>query len=284
MDERSDIPSMLGTTPLAPDWVPPTVDTSRPNPARIHDYYLGGRDNFPADRLAGDQALAVMPTIATTARENRAFVARAIDYLVRRAGIRQFIDVGTGFPTVDRAHEIAQRIAPESRVLYVDNDPIVLVHARAAPASAPEGCTAYLHADLRDSESILRETAGVLDPARPTALLLLAMLHFLPDEWRPAAAVASLLRDLGSGSHLVVSHLTSEWDTARVTRLVHTYRDNGMPCVARGGERLAADFFADLDMVEPGIVPIAEWRPTDDTRSLPARQDVPFVGGVGRVP
>lgn len=284
MGERADPSSLHGTTPLAPDWVPPRVDTSRPHPARIYDYYLGGHDNFPADRLAGDQALAAMPTVATAARENRAFLTRVISYLVRKAGIRQFIDIGTGIPTVGSVHETAQRLVPASRVLYVDNDPIVLVHARAALTSTPAGRTAYLHADLRDPEKIQRAAAELLDLTRPIALLMLAILHFVPDEWRPVDAVGALLGDMSGGSHLVVSHLSAEWAPERVARLVNAYRDNGLPCVARSGERMAADFFTGLDLVDPGIVPIAEWCPTDDTRALPARQDIPLIAGVARVP
>jgi hypothetical protein len=168
-------------------------------------------------------------------------------------------------------------------VLYVDNDPIVLVHARAVLSATAAGRTAYLDADLRDPDVILRQAAEVFDLTRPTALLLFAVLHFVPDEWRPAESVAGLLAGLGGDSCLAMSHLTPEYEPHAVDRLVGVYRDNGLPCVARSADTLAAGFFANLELVDPGVVPIAEWRPADDVRALPARQDVPLIGGVGRL-
>ena len=171
------------------------LDTSRPHPARVYDYLLGGKSNFAADRALAEKMLQGAPDLRIAARENRAFLGRAVQYLAGEAGVRQFLDIGTGLPTADNVHEVAQRIAPESRVVYADNDPMVLAHARVLLASAPEGRTAYVHADLRDPAQILTDpqVRDVLDFDRPIALVLVAVLHFLPDEDKPAEVVAALL-------------------------------------------------------------------------------------------
>ncbi len=183
-----------------------------PHSARMYDYYLGGKDNYAADREAAEQALAVFPHLRTYASQNRAFLHRAVRYLAADAGVRQFVDVGTGIPTSPNLHEIAQRVAPDARIVYVDNDPIVLVHARALLTGTPQGRTAYVDADLRRPDEMIAvpEFAATLDPARPIALSLIAILHFFPDADRPADIVARLCERLPAGSFLVVSHGTAE--------------------------------------------------------------------------
>ena len=191
--------------------LPTEIDTSRPHPARIYDYFLGGKDNFAADREVAEKVLASWPAIRIGARENRRSWP-GVRYLAGEAGIRQFLDIGTGLPTADNVHEVAQAVAPSARVVYVDNDPLVLAHARALLTSSPEGRTAYIHADLRDPAAILRDpaTRDVLDFSQPVALMLVAVLHFLPDEDKPAEIVATLLDALPPGSYLVASHITGE--------------------------------------------------------------------------
>ena len=192
--------------------IPPEIDTSKPHPARMYDYFIGGKNHFAADRETAAKVLQNSPSTRTAARENRAFLGRAVRYLAAEAGIRQFLDIGTGLPTTSNVHEVAQAVAPSSRVVYTDNDPMVLAHARALLTSAPEGRTAYIHADLRDPAAILSDpaTRDVLDFSQPIALMLVAVLHFIPDEDNPAAILATLLDALPSGSYLVASHSTAE--------------------------------------------------------------------------
>src|SRR6201996_1517920 len=187
--------------------LPTGIDTSRPHPARPYDYFLGGKNNFAADREVADKVLAGWPAIRVGVRENRKFLARVVRYLAGDAGIRQFLDIGTGLPTADNVHEVAQSVAPSARVVYADNDPLVLAHARALLTSSPEGRTAYIHADLRDPASILSDPAvqQVLDLGRPVALMLVAVLHFVPDEFEPARVLRTLTDALPSGSYVVAS-------------------------------------------------------------------------------
>ena len=206
------------------------LDTSRPHPARVYDYLIGGKSNFAADRALAEKMLQETPGLRTAARENRAFLGRAVQYLAGEAGVRQFLDIGTGLPTVDNVHEVAQRIAPESRVVYADNDPMVLAHARELLTSAPEGRTAYVHADLRDPARILADprVRDVLDFGRPVALVLVAVLHFLPDEDKPAEVVAALLDALPSGSYLVASHTALDHAPAPVAAMERAARAGGI--------------------------------------------------------
>jgi hypothetical protein len=193
---------------------PEGIDTTRPHPARVYDYLLAGKDHFAVDRVTAEKALDAVPTLRVAARENRAFLGRAVRYLVAEAGIRQFLDVGTGLPSASNVHEVAQSIVPECRVVYVDNDPIVLAHARALLASEPQGKTAYIEADLRQPDRILADPTvlGTLDFSQPIALMLVAILHFIPDEEHPAGIVRTLLGALPSGSYLVASHGSTEYD------------------------------------------------------------------------
>jgi hypothetical protein len=256
-------------------------DTSIARQARIYDYLLGGKDNFAADREAAEQAIAAFPGLVAWARNNRAFLARAARYLVSEVGIRQFLDVGTGLPTAENTHEVAQRIAPESRVVYVDNDPVVLVHARALLTSSPEGATAYVQADLRDSETILRAAADTLDFTRPVALMLLAILHVVPDADNPWAIVSRIMAALPSGSYLVISHPASDVRAAEIAEMTRRFNDRLGSVVAAGRTRdEVARFFTGLELVPPGIVSTGQWRP--DSGADPGVE--PAYAAMGRKP
>ena len=191
------------------------IDTTTAHPARVYDYWLGGKDNFAADREAGEQALLAYPQLAEAVQSNRAFLARAVRFLTQEAGIRQFLDIGTGIPAANNTHQVAQREAPDSRIVYVDNDPIVLAHARALLKSTPQGACDYIEADLHNPEAILAEAARTLDFGKPVALMLLAVLQFIPDSEDPYALVSRLLAALPSGSYLVVSHPTDDFNPNR---------------------------------------------------------------------
>ena len=196
------------------DSPPPGIDLSRPHTARMYDYLLGGKDHFAIDRETMEVGLRSWPAVRVYARENRNFLARAVEYLTREAGVRQFLDIGTGLPSANNVHEVAQRITPEARVVYVDNDPLVLSHAKALLTSHPAGRTAYIHADLREPQAILRHPVvrDTLDFSQPIALMLVAILHFIPDSDDPAGIVAALMSALPPGSYLVSSHVTAELD------------------------------------------------------------------------
>jgi len=254
--------------------------TDRPQAARMYDYYLGGKDNFPADRRAAEAALAAFPTLRIAAQQNRAFLHRAVRYLAAEAGIRQFLDVGTGIPTSPNLHEVAQSVAPQSRVVYADNDLLVLAHARALLTSKPEGRTAYVHGDLRDVEAILSapEIPATLDLTEPIAVSLIAILHFLDDEDDPYGVVRRLIDQLPAGSHLIVSHITADFDPA-VGDAVEVYRARGVSARARSREEIVR-FFDGLDLVEPGIQPVHRWRPDTDTDLTPTDAEVSVYGAV----
>ena len=261
------------------------IDTSRPNAARMYDYLLGGKDHFAVDRETAERAIQAIPTGRTAARENRTFLGRAVRYLVAEAGMRQFLDIGTGLPSANNVHEVAQQEVPESRVVYVDNDPIVLSHARALLTSTPQGRSAYIQADLCDPEKILTDAAllDTLDLSKPVALMLVGILHFVPDEWNPARAVATLLGALPSGSYLAASHGSPEFNPEGTAMWTRTYRDSGVPFQLRTTDEFAELAFAGLDLVDPGLVVVSEWRPSSDgPRPLPA--EVGIVGGVARKP
>jgi hypothetical protein len=249
----------------------------------MYDYLLGGKDHFAIDRETMEAALRSWPGARVYARENRNFLARTVEYLAREAGIRQFLDIGTGLPSANNVHEVAQRIAPDSRVVYVDNDPLVMAHARALLTSGPAGRTAYIHEDLRDPEKILgnpvaRET---LDFSQPIALMLVAVLHFIRDDEDPAGIVATLMEALPPGSYLVSSHVTAELDPEGVHGLERAYRGAGLPAQARTGADFGRLFFPGLELVDPGVVPITDWRATaGQPRPLPS--EVSCNGAVAR--
>jgi S-adenosyl methyltransferase len=263
----------------------PTIDTTKPHSARMYDFYLGGKDNFAADREIAELAMQSWGAVRTAVRENRAFLGRAVRHLVSEAGIRQFLDIGTGLPSANNVHEVAQATAPSCRVVYVDNDPIVLAHARVLLTSHPDGRTAYIDADLRDPEGILSapEVRDTLDLDQPVALMLVAILHFLPDEDEPAGIVATLLDALPSGSYLVASHVTPEHDPVGVRGLVRAYQQGGVAAQVRTADEFAWLAFRGLEMVDPGLVLVSDWRPTGrGPRPLPA--EVSWYGGIGRKP
>jgi S-adenosyl methyltransferase len=261
--------------------IPSEIDTSRPHPARLYDYYLGGKNHFAADREMADKVVAAVPGVRTGPRENRAFLGRAVRYLAEEAGIRQFLDIGTGLPTTGNVHEVAQSVDPSCRVVYVDNDPLVLAHARALLTSTPEGRTAYIHADLRSPADILSspEVRDVLDFSRPIALVLAAVLHFVSDEHKPAEIVATLLDALPPGSYLAASHGTIEHYPPGTGAAVKAYQSGRVPFHPRDSDEFAGLAFSGMRLVPPGVVLVSEWRP--DTRGpRPRAAEVNTYGGV----
>jgi S-adenosyl methyltransferase len=241
----------------------PVIDTTKAHPARIYDYWLGGKDNFAADREAGEMALKAYPQLAMAVQSNRAFLARAVRYLTSEAGIRQFLDIGTGIPAADNTHEVAQREAPDSRIVYVDNDPIVLVHARALLTSTDQGACAYIQADLRDPANILAQAAETLDLARPVALMLLAVLQFIGDDEDPYALVSRLVAALPSGSYLVISHPTDDFNPNK-GESIQKYNERSSDQAVLRGQEETARFFGGLELVDPGVVAVSQWRPDSD--------------------
>jgi S-adenosyl methyltransferase len=247
--------------------------------ARVYDYLLGGKDNFAADREAAEQAMRINPDIVSTVRANRAFLVRTTSYLVGQAGIRQFLDIGTGMPTNRNIHEVAQSIAPESRIVYVDHDPIVLTHARALLSSDPQGATDYLEADLREPGKILAEAAHTLDFSRPVAIMLISILHLILDRDDPYDLVSRLVSAAAPGSYVVISHAASDIDTGAMISMTNRLNElMAQQSVPRTHREVAA-FFAGLDLIEPGLVRIPEWRPASVSDSAVRAQ---MWGAVGR--
>ncbi|WP_327678429.1 SAM-dependent methyltransferase [Streptomyces sp. NBC_00467] len=246
---------MTGTEPTSP-----RIDTSKPHPARVYDWFLGGKDNYPVDEELGRQIMSIDARAKHVARTNRWFMHRVTRWLAGEAGITQYLDVGTGIPTEPNLHQIAQGIAPEARVVYTDNDPIVLTHAEALLRSTPAGVTDYIQADVREPELILEQARKVLDFDRPVALSLVALLHFVGDADRPYDLVARLVDALPSGSYLVLSQLTSDFDPEAVQRGVQMYAAGGVTLAPRTQTEIAR-FFEGLDVVEPGIVQLTRWHP-----------------------
>jgi len=242
----------------------PKIDATVPHSARIWNYWLGGKDNYPVDRQAGEQTIAVLPEIVDIARASRHFLVRVVRYLAAEAGIRQFLDIGTGLPTVNNTHEVAQSVAPESRVVYVDNDPLVLVHARALLTSSPEGATDYIDADARDVEDILKGAAATLDFTRPVAITMLGILPFIGDDDEARGVVRRLLAAVPAGSYLAITHSTSEASGERVIEAVRQWNAVApTPYTLRGPAQIAA-FFEGLELIEPGLVPCPRWRSDPD--------------------
>jgi hypothetical protein len=261
---------------------PPNIDSSVPHTARVWNYWLGGKDNYPVDRIAGEQVLELIPRMAVGARAVRSFLVRAVRYLVDEVGIRQFLDVGTGLPTVNNTHEVAQATAPECRIVYVDNDPLVLVHARALLTSTREGGTDYLDADLRDPDRILQEAARTLDFTQPIGLMLLGILNHIVDDDEAHAIVNRLLDALPSGSYLALSHPTAEVDGEAMIEGMRIWNESGgtPPIVARSQRELIR-FFDHLELLEPGVVSVSHWRPDQGQLGTAA---VFEYCGVGRKP
>jgi hypothetical protein len=238
------------------------LDTGTAHIARVYDYWLGGKDNFAADRVAGDEALQAFPGLISSVRANRAFLARTVRYLAGERGIRQFLDIGTGIPASNNTHEVAQAVDPGSRVVYVDNDPMVLAHARALLSSGPHGATNYIDADLRETGKILETAASTIDFSQPVAVMLIAVLHLIRDEDNPRQIIEQLMAAVPPGSSLTISHVPNDMHLGamsdmsdRLNRLLaqaSTYRSHGE----------VSGFFAGLELVEPGVIPIQQWRPS----------------------
>jgi S-adenosyl methyltransferase len=260
--------------------VPPELNTGVPQTARIWNYWLGGKDNFPVDRAVGDQILEAFPAIVENARASRAFLARAVEYLAGEVGIRQFLDIGTGLPTANNTHQVAQAVAPECRIVYVDNDPIVLVHARALLTSSPEGATNYIDADLRDPDKILKEAARTLDLTQPVAIMLMGILGHIADDNEAQSIVKRLLGGVPTGSYLTMNDGT---DTSEeVVEAARIWNQSASPTYhLRSPDRIAR-FFDGLELVEPGVVSPPRWHPEPGTSGLPAEID--SACGVARKP
>ncbi|MFJ5597548.1 SAM-dependent methyltransferase [Micromonospora parva] len=257
---------------------PQKIDTSVPHSARIWNYWLGGKDNFAVDREAGDQYRQVFPGVVDVARASRQFLVRSIMFLAADAGIRQFLDVGTGLPTANNTHEVAQRIAPEARIVYVDSDPLVLVHARALLVGTAEGRTAYIDGDLHDPAAVIAEAGKTLDFAQPIGLILSGVMGHVPDYETARSITRQLVAALPSGSYLSLNDGTS-LISAEMQQAQDDYNDSGAtPYTLRSPDQIAG-FFDGLELVEPGVVPCPQWRP-DDAVDTPV--DIDAFGGVGR--
>ncbi len=257
----------------------PTFDTSIAHQARIYDYLIGGKDNFAADRVAGDAMIAAQPGTVAGLRANRQYMRRVVHYLAAEARIRQFLDLGTGIPAAPNVHQVAREVAPESRVVYVDYDPVVLSYARALMVGTPEGRTDFIDADLRETEEVLERSAQVLDFSKPVAVTVLMTLHALSDADDPHAVIAKVMRAMPSGSHLALTHPASDIDAERMAAMreranqlsfqQYTFRDRSQ--ISR--------FFDGLDLVAPGVVPVEQWHP-----AIATEQTSPVWAGVGRKP
>jgi hypothetical protein len=254
----------------------PQIDTTVPHSARIWNYWLGGKDNYLVDREAGDKYREAYPQIVDIARAGRQFLARAVRFLAAEAGVRQFIDVGTGLPAPENTHEIAQRVAPECRIVYVDNDPLVLIHARALLASVPEGSCDYADADMRDPGAILAAAERTLDLSRPVAVLFIGVLGHVPAYGESRAIVEAVMGGVAAGSYLVLKDSVA--GQARLKANEQYEQTGAVPYASRTAEQVAG-YFAGLDLVPPGVVPVGDWRPGPGSPT-PAQAD--SLGGVGR--
>ncbi len=251
-----------------------------PHSARVYNYWLGGKDHFDADRCAAEEVIRHRPEVVAGARANRAFLARVVRYLAAECGIRQFLDIGTGLPAPASTHEVAQLVARDSRIVYVDNDPLVLVYARALLTGSREGACGYVDADVRDTGTILEQAARILDFSKPVAVLLLAILHLIPDTDSPAAIAARLARGLAPSSYVAISHMTADFAPDEVTAAASAYNVLApIPVTARTHTEVTA-LFGSLPLVAPGVVPITEWRPNAPVQ--PA-QPADLYAGLARI-
>jgi len=275
-DDRSAVPG----GPEELDTTATGIDTTVPHSARIWNYWLGGKDNFAVDREAGDAWAATFPGVRDIALASRSFLTRSIRYLAEEAGIRQFLDIGTGLPTADNTHQVAQRIAPEARIVYIDNDPMVLAHARALLTSTKQGVTAYINADLGETDKIMAEAGKTLDFAKPIGLILSGVMGHVTDTDQARSIVRNLMGYLPSGSYLSLNDGTSVVGGEQVEQATQDYNESGaIPYVQRTPEEIAS-FFDGLELVEPGVVSCPRWRPEDPAGDLPAEVDA--FGGVAR--
>jgi hypothetical protein len=261
----------------------PRFDTSVAHIARVYNYWLGGKDHFAADREAGDLAIKAYPDTRSSVQANRGFLRRTVRYLVAEGGVRQFLDIGTGLPSADNTHEVAQSIAPESRVVYVDNDPVVLAHARALLTSGPQGATGYLDADARDIDRILAEAAQLLDFEQPVGVMLVALLHCIEDADDPYGLVTRLMQAVAPGSFLVISHPPSDMQQQAPGLAEHAEKLSALMAekVTPRSREQVTRFFDGLELVEPGVVPIQQWRPDTEAE---AKARAGMWGGVGKKP
>jgi O-methyltransferase involved in polyketide biosynthesis len=234
------------------------LDTSVANAARMWNYWIGGKDNFVADRAAGDQVLEAMPALPLVARSLRRFLTTSVDELTA-AGVRQFLDIGSGLPTADNTHDVAQRAAPESRIVYVDHDPAVISHAQAVLTSSPAGKTDYIQADLRDWATISAAARRTLDFSRPVAVLLIAVLHFILDSENPHQLIARMMADLAPGSYLVIAHAASDIEPDTAAAMARSYNATASLTITPRDRATMARFFDGLEMTGPGLLPLAQW-------------------------
>lgn len=269
---------LAGGTPV--DWDFPLVDTTMADPARVYDFWLGGKDNFQVDRKAAAAGIMAFPGTVQSARANRAFLARAVRYLAE-AGIRQFIDIGAGLPSTGNTHEVAQAVAPGSRVLYVDNDPVVLAHAQALFTNAPGGATGYLNADLRDPEEILADAARLLDLSQPVAVLLFGVLHFIEDDEGPDQIIDALMDAIPAGSYLALSHLASDLYPEQIAAFTRAISEHLSLAVTPRDVGAVSRFLRHLELIEPGVVQVSSWHPRTE---LESRAPAALWGAIARKP
>ncbi len=239
----------------------PPYDTTVAHPARVYNYWLGGKDHFAADREVGEQTKAAYPDIVTGVRAQREFLASAVRYLATQAGVRQFLDIGTGLPVANNTHEVAQSLAPESRVVYVDNDPMVLAHARALLTSSPEGACAYLDADIRDTGSVLAAASGLLDFSQPIAVMLIGILHLIPDSDNPADIIARLIKAVPAGSWLAIAHPASDVAADQVALMTSRYNQRVSTAATLRTHAEISAFFTGTELLPPGVVQYHQWHP-----------------------
>jgi trans-aconitate methyltransferase len=259
----------------------PDFDTSVPHIARVYDYWLGGKDNFAADREMGERTLAAYPNLVFSVRANRAFLARTVRFLAAGMGIRQFLDIGTGIPTANNTHEVAQRAAPDARIVYVDHDPVVLSHAKALLTSTPQGACAYIDADLRDPDTILAKAAETLDFGQPVAVMLIAVMHFIGDDAEASQIMNRLMGACVPGSFVALSHAASDIDAEQMAEMIRRLNQATAEKTTLRDRAGVTRLFAGLELVEPGVIRAAEWRPDTD---LEAASPAALWGGVARKP
>jgi hypothetical protein len=260
----------------------PPYDTTVAHPARVYNYWLGGKDHFAADREAGEQTKAAYPDIVTGVRAQRSFLASAVRYLVSQAGVRQFLDIGTGLPVANNTHEVAQSLAPDSRVVYVDNDPMVLAHARALLTSTPEGACAYLDADVRDTGSVLAAASGLLDFSQPVAVMLIGILHLIPESDDPAGITAQLIKAVPAGSWLAIAHPASDIAADQVATMTSRYNQRVSTAATLRTHAEISAFFTGTELLPPGVVQYHQWHPGQ--LAVNAEGEVAAYCGLGRKP